>query len=201
MPFVPVQNVMSVDFVCDYLAHRGECSIYIHSASSVTLQKCTDLALRATDWWQDEIMPSLSDQLDFVAVKVADLTDQFSFVYENVLTTPVAGGQTGATLPSNIAACVSFRTGLRGRSYRGRNYLWGLTEPLVTDNVIQEGWRNGVIGAYQQIDTDVCDTDQAHVVVSRFQLGNPLVNGIATDVINYVMDSRVDTQRRRLKVS
>jgi hypothetical protein len=36
------------------------------------------------------------------------------------------------------------------------------------------------------------------VVVSRFQNGSPLANGITTGIINFTSDGIVDSQRRRL---
>lgn len=42
--------------------------------------------------------------------------------------TPLAGGGTGDVLPLNVASCVTLRTALAGKSFRGRTYISGFAE-------------------------------------------------------------------------
>jgi hypothetical protein len=101
---------------------------------------------------------------------------------------------------------VSFRTESRGRSFRGRNYIVGLTEDQVTGN----DFASGITGLFQAVYELLLDFGQdiawAWVVASRFSGVDPVTHdpiprttGIATVVTAVtVVDNFVDSQRRRL---
>ena len=101
-----------------------------------------------------------------------------------------AGNTGGDSVPLNLAVCVTLRTPLRGRSYRGRVYIAGWTEgqmagngwapAAVIDGAAQVGWQLGVRSG---------------------QLNNVLrAQAVVTPVLNHLSRSSVvTTQRRRVR--
>jgi hypothetical protein len=109
-----------------------------------------------------------------------------------VISHPFTGTAGGLALPPQVCLVVSLRTNLRGRSYRGRVYQGPWT---ASNNVAP-----GVPAAAAVL--DVQEQWQAHLAALAGS-GVSLVvasylHATATDVAAVSVDSRWDTQRRRL---
>jgi hypothetical protein len=104
-------------------------------------------------------------------------------------------------LPSNVTLAISFRTGFRGRSFRGRAYAVGLTEGQVTGDSVSDA----VATAYREhweafiasVQTDFPGASLA--IVSRCQDGAWLTTATVTPVETVLVDPTVDSMRKRLK--
>jgi len=91
------------------------------------------------------------------------------------------------------------RTGIAGRSFRGRTYLAGLIASEVVNNQLDGGRALGMVSGLDQVRQDMAALNFFLVVVSRVHNGAPRVTGVATTVTSILaVDNRVDTQRRRL---
>jgi hypothetical protein len=131
--------------------------------------------------------------------KVTDLADANSFAIELTPSSAIAGDLTGEGLPANVALCISFRTPARGRSYRGRNYVAGISEGDSLNSQVINGIGEALRAGYADIVNYISTTTADHVVVSRFTSGQPRTVGVATQVTSYVLvDTVFDSQRRRL---
>lgn len=110
------------------------------------------------------------------------------------------GTASGDGLPNNCGLCVSFRTGLTGRSRRGRNYTIGMTESHQAAGVVNSTYRNAVLAAYSALAANLAaNTDWVHNIASFFSNGEPRLQALKTPVTAYqVVDDFVDSQRRRL---
>jgi hypothetical protein len=92
---------------------------------------------------------------------------------------------------------------LGGRSFRGRNYLGGIPSTVLADpnNVTVEA-ADAIKSAYDNLrDTDLVAVQMAQVVYSQFTNGAPRTTGLASEVVEVIVTSRLDTQRRRMKGS
>jgi len=115
---------------------------------------------------------------------------------------PFTTGNTGAlvTAPAaaNAAQCVSLRTQFIGRSFRGRYYMGGLG---VQNQQDAQNWSTGqttALAGYFQDFMDALDAiNMTLVVVSRFASGVARVVNLATEIINVIVDTKIDSQRRR----
>jgi hypothetical protein len=114
------------------------------------------------------------------------------------------GSGGGAPLPSNVTAAVSFRTGLTGRSNRGRNYIVGLSGDEITGDSLTAGTVANWTSIFNVLGTYLVDLGAQHVVASLFHGVDvdhkpiPRIEGIAHDVTNYIVDAALDSMRRRL---
>lgn len=103
------------------------------------------------------------------------------------------------SLPNNVSFCVSFRTGLTGRSARGRNYFIGLVEGAVVDSTVNAASIDAIVDGYEAVLALNSTLSHEWVVVQRYSQGVLLPSGI-TRPINSVLavNAIVDSQRRRL---
>jgi len=111
-----------------------------------------------------------------------------------------AGISGGDALPASMAIVVTLRTALRGRSYRGRNYVGGISDSSVEGvNLVKPAFRAECVDVFNDLIGGTIVTQGAWVVVSRFHDKVPLTTGVTT-VVNTVLtvDNVLDSQRRRL---
>lgn len=105
-----------------------------------------------------------------------------------------AGSRTGDPLPPDLSMCVTYRSGLGGRSRRGRGYWPPPQEDVVQDSGFLTGaYLTAFLSGVSQLATNIgaaATPDADQVVVSR-KLGQTTV------VTSRTMDGRVDGQRRR----
>lgn len=198
MAFIPVTDVVLAELVFNQLGETTENTLYFRSATGWDIDSMVDLAEQLKAWWTAERRPGVPNTISLVSVKVTDLTTQSSPGIIDVNGLPLAGQATAEALPNNVTASISFLTALRGRSFRGRNYVIGMTDLHVAGNVISPAFIEEITTAYEELGTYVISNDAEHVVVSRYADLQPRVTGVATAVTGYQMENIVDSQRRRL---
>lgn len=116
----------------------------------------------------------------------------YPLVADNIGTAP------GSAAAANAAVVISLRSGLVGRSYRGRFYVGALS-----NTNLQDAQNIGTAAAsfYATTFQDFMDAldaaGQALVVVSRFAAGVARLVALTTEVISIIVDTKVDSQRRR----
>lgn len=104
----------------------------------------------------------------------------------------VTGGTTGAAVPPNACAIFTFRTGIRGRSHRGRMYLGGVYSGLLGTPTTQ--WSSTALTNFALCITTWNNTNVTngitHEVLSRKL-------GVATPVLQIVARAYIGSQRDR----
>jgi len=148
----------------------------------------------------------VSNAVQLVEVVVTDMSSltggQVSF------SPPIGefGGKGGPPLPSNVSLSISFRTALRGRSFRGRNYVVGLAvDDQLDQNSIKPTVMSAWVDAYTELIALASGAGATWIVASRFSGvdgdGHPVPRaaGVTTPITNVVAtDNTIDSQRRRL---
>lgn len=200
MPFQPALDVAEVRFrfilggePCNNIQH------YQFLAGAPSLSDVEALTLFMSIWCSSQLMPQLSEQVFFDTVFVRDLTAQFSF--ESADFGGQAGGIAGDVEPNNVAPCISFRTGLSGRSLRGRNYIVGAPASKVTGNLIDPDWATTLRGVYNQnsLISGSGPPGWMWIVLSRVFNGAPRPTAFGQEIRQVVFtDLVVDSQRDRL---
>ena len=69
------------------------------------------------------------------------------------------GGVAGDCLPNNIAAVISKRTALRGKSYRGRIYIPGVSEDDNVNNALTAGAKTRLDTLANKLDDQIIDAN------------------------------------------
>jgi hypothetical protein len=114
------------------------------------------------------------------------------------LTTDNVGTGSGAALAANAAMCVSLRTNFTGRSFRGRFYLGALSGPDQADAQNFTTTATGLMAGFMEDFLDALNTiNMVLVVVSNYANNVARVIALATEVISIIVDTKIDSQRRR----
>jgi hypothetical protein len=151
------------------------------------------------DWAVDNILPSVSADLTIREVFGTSMESDTAPTGSVVPDTTQAGDIPAFSAPGGTCLSVTFRTGNRGRSYRGRNYISGIPSSALSGNQINPLFAASMVAAYNTLRTDVPELMGTWVVVSRFSAGAPRVTGVTTPVTAVaVHDLNLDSQRRRL---
>lgn len=111
---------------------------------------------------------------------------------------PIVGTEVSEEIPASVALVVSHRTDYTGRSRRGRTYLPGLTEGNVGGNGVDAGAVTAAATYMESVDTLLASEDLDMVVYSLWSQGVERVTPLPTLITSRIINSRVDTQRRRL---
>lgn len=206
MPFVPATRTALVEVRASQGLQEVENTLYFRYADPVDSTMLIELGERVLLWWQDDLAPIINSNVTLREIVVTDLTTATS---PQITITP-PGTNTGTNLAppltNSVTLTVSFRTANRGRSFRGRNYVVGLSSSDLEDsNNFKETTLTAVISSYLELFTVATDTTTTWVVVSRFSgvdsSGKPIPRATAVSTpVNAVVivDPIADNQRRRL---
>jgi hypothetical protein len=205
MPFVPVPNTVMVEAIYEWDGQRVENTFYFERLSEPTLEEVTLFLEGINTIIQTELLPLLSNAIQLVELVATLLTTAESFSVSKTISPPVTGGVVGESVPSNVSYVITFKTALRGRANRGRNYVPGLPNAAVDTNTIVAGTRTGLLDFYTTLRAGASEGGWSMVVVSRYSgvdaQGKPIPRlvGQTTPISSFVtFDSTVDSQRRRL---
>jgi len=206
MAFIPVANTVEFEMrmLCD--GQKVENTLYFGRNFAPTAAQMLALATLLANWWGTEYANFVADTVDLVEVYATDLTSVSGPTVSYVPPSTISGSLALEVEPNNVSLCVSFRTANRGRSFRGRNYVVGLTEPALVKSTVQPSTVTAILAAYNQLLSIGTASGWSWEVVSRFSgvdptTGKPIprTTGVRTPITSVVVvDPVADSQRRRL---
>jgi hypothetical protein len=206
MTFVPCLNTALIEFRMLYDRQNVENTIWVQKSSAWTAPTLALAAENALGWWNGSFAILASNSLSLREVVATDMTTATSG--QTALDGEGAvGSDTGQGMPGNVSLAVSFRTALRGRSFRGRNYIVGIPRGFVEEeSTASEDYVASAIAAYSALISGTFESGQAWVVASRFSGVDPTTKkpipraaGVMTPITNVVIvDDTTDSMRRRL---
>lgn len=201
MAFIPVPNVAEVNL--GYTADLGwtwSNGLHFYNPSGWTTSTLGLIAITAADAW-DEVMTGIfAANCNLTKVSARDLSSALGAYYDYTLPTPVAGVRSGQAMALQVAMTVTQRTALRGRSYRGRIFHYGLANE---DKQNEKSWQSAVAAEVQSaysamIAAIEIDGDCTNVVISRYAGKSSRITGVSTPVTAIQGRLKIATQRRRL---
>lgn len=199
MVFQPAPNTIEVNCRCTLLGERVENTLYFEVAGTPTLADVTGITNMVDLWFTGDLLPLLSSAVVITEIYGRSLAAASAPEFIDTSNAGADGGQAAAPMPGNVSWAVKFTTGLTGRSYRGRNFIFGLTEAQVTGNQLDGSQADLIVAAYENLIADAIAADATWVVLSRIQGGVVLANAIGAPIIGVgYTDLNVDSQRRRL---
>lgn len=207
--FVPVADVGEF-VVVQQLFGQNVLNVYhIKKEGGWTSASLATMCEALISAYNDHIASNQSTDIQYIIVRARDLTTAAGAVAE-VNFPPLSGGDAGASSsPGNVAFCVSHKTGLAGRSFRGRTYLAGITETATQGNVLAPASVNNIVAAFDALDGVITAAGGTWGVVSRYsgytqsppkykKIPTPRAAGIFTDIINNSADANLDSMKSRL---
>jgi len=148
-------------------------------------------------WWSTNCKAKCMVGTILTNVLVNDLTSESG--WQASYTAGTAGTVTGDPAPNNAAVVVKFLSGLRGRSYRGRNFFGGVPgNVLAANNLWTTVFAASVGAAYVALNPALLSLNVEHVILSRYEAKAPRSTGHVQPVVSYVADTHIGSMRGRL---
>jgi len=203
MAFIPVPDTVQVELIYDTPAGTAENTLWFHyeGTGDITEFAISTLCGEIVQWWVTEVMAFVCDEITLREVIGTDMSTEISEAGSSPA--DAVGVRADNVLPQNVTMAVSFRTPNRGRSYRGRNYVVGLGEGQVANDIVGATWTVGYVDAYAALPSYLPvvlgDPQWNWVIASRYTNNAPRTTGVFSSVTAVqVTDDYVDSQRRRL---
>lgn len=198
MPFIPLPLGIrvAVEFIKD-----GSLVVNVHhvtTALPITTVNLTALAMVFRNWWTTTGKAQANAGTALSRVVVTDVSVASGLQVISAPGLPEAGTIAGVDTPSNVALALSWRTGYSGRSFRGRTYFAPLQAGDVATNYVSVSRVASIQAAYATLRTNLATAGYPLVIASFYNNGAPRAAGVATPVTELIVNTRVDTQRRRL---
>jgi len=172
--------------------------LVVSKDGTVVIGDLTDAIAVVTDWWTDNSADTLfSNDTELVEIQATDVS-----VADSIQSIASLSGYVGSIdsdpISLNSGLVSSWRTDRIGRSYRGRNYWAGFPETYSNGRQISGspllGFSNSMAALLDAFDT----ASLPLVVASKYHLGAPRSTAVVTPVTHVIVNSGLDTQRRRL---
>jgi len=196
--FIPVPNVCQLESFYTSGGQQMENVFHLQQDTPFDLSRLEDACTDLETWINANWHGVASEDISWVGARATSLESDSAPSFEPTIAEPVDGTITSPILPLNCAAVISWKTALRGRSYRGRTYHVGLTESTVDNSTINSTMRGGLVTAYLALLAVFVADDLQPVIVSRYHDLAPRTTGVATAITSLACDDTVDSQRRRL---
>lgn len=199
MPFIPVPGAALVEIRASLDSQEIENTLGFYRADEeVVPANLLDLADSVEALWAANALPLLPNTYVMRSVVATSLESQFSYQVTSTNHAGDAGTSSFVAEPNNVSLTVQFKTALRGRSYRGRNYWPALTDGVVVNNEVTAAHVDAIVAVYTAF-LGVVAAGWTWVVISRFTNNAPRNEGVTVPVQTaLVVDNIVDSQRRRL---
>lgn len=134
MAFVTIANTCAAELRFLLNGQRAALSLAFRK-SGLTATDVQTVAEACDTWWYTYARSKQGSVVQYREVYVRSLASEDGPTYTCSTHTGVTGTMTvGDQYPNNVAKCVSFRTALRGRSNRGRNYFFGFGPNQLASN-------------------------------------------------------------------
>jgi len=200
MTFIPVPNTVGVRLIHQFLGQPITNTLYVRYSTQPDFTDLTTLAGVVANLWVNNIMNKLSNQTVLSLISLRDLTTNAGIVYDySGPPLPATGAWGGPPCPSSVATVFSLKTGLAGRSYRGRLYLGGFSEQQTDGNFLLSSILNALRDGLLAVIDGINDANRQVVVVSRYNENQPRQTAVTTPVQSVqVRTFRLASQRKRL---
>lgn len=200
MAFVPAPNIAQVEWRCTRNGQQIENRLMVNMLADPTSNMLTALAVTMWDWWENIHAPHISDEvlLREVVVTYLGVANGLQVTYAPDTTT--TGVLTVGALPNESAFCVSLRSGLRGRSARGRWYTVSVVfDQMVDANFLTSTAVSDFVADLNALLTEITNSGYLPVIVSYRTNNAPRVGGPVYFIITNAtaVDAGVDSMRRR----
>lgn len=199
MAFQPAPLVWGVELRFTQNNQEVENTLYFRRTVPAAEEQAADLAAALSNWYAASLRPIQSNQVTLREIYVRDLGSNEFIDYTLTFISGNVGERTSPAMPNNVTLSVSFRTGIGGRTARGRNYFIGLTDNQVTNNNVEPSEATLIVAAYEDIIADVNSVELKWCVVSRYLNKTKRTEAVSRDVTAVALaNTVVDSQRRRL---
>lgn len=198
MAFIPALNTLRVSLE---FTHNGRPVVnvfYLKKSAPIIAIDLVNVGTALVTWWDFFFKPYTGNSLSLNSVNMRDMTTDAGIFNNFVTGLPSVGALAQEPLPNNVALVSSFRTLQVGRSYRGRVYQSGLTETQIGGDAVTVGLASQYASAWSAMNSYVGPNGFEFVVASFRHNNVPRGTAVLTPVTSIIVNTRIDTQRRRM---
>lgn len=150
-------------------------------------------------WWGTDLVPLLNVGYAYVqtlARGLENLNDYEATVSDTAGSGTVTGGPAG----NNAALCLTHRSGLTGRSARGRTYIGGIpASVMLSATTVTTTFVNDIVNAFDNILSVASAAGWVFSVLSRYSGGAPRTTAVHFPIVSIeARNNEIDSQRGRL---
>lgn len=171
---------------------------HVTTTDPIITIKLFDIADLFEAWWRNSLSDNFSDEIALHTVTAQNLDVANGEKIVLAVSPAVPGAGVDTAVPNNVAIVATLNTAKTGRSFRGRSYLAGLERSELVGNNIGTGRAAGIVSDYAILTASLELENNTLVVASFYHDNQPRAEGVATPVESFSVNTRVDTQRRRL---
>lgn len=199
MAFIPIPNGIALTFYFTSASQNWQFSLTLRkSAGEVEITDLQQATADGSAWWTSFLKPQLATSTSLTSIVASDQSVEGGNQYQATVNEAATGS--GSAVPLNACVVISGRTAKRGRSYRGRSYLSGLRDAIlgVSMNAISSAFASTLAGGFASLASTLDGHGLDHVIASKQHNGAPVNPAETNEVTAYVVDTNIDSQRRRL---
>ena len=198
-PFIPFPFTIQAEMIYEIQNQIVENVLHYHYSLPIDEETLTQLKNALLAWWNTSGKLNATTVMSLTRIKCTDLSSESGPAIDFTVSPTVAGTHAGNPMPLNCAMLLKLTTGLRGRSYRGRMYICGLTEDQVVDNEVDPASLAVLSSRYQGlVAPSAAGFNFQLVIASRFHNGAPRTVGQTVTVVTAALTPEIVTQRRRM---
>lgn len=213
MPFIPAVNTAQIKLNQQLHGQTVQNVFYATNNDGWSSDELAALCNAVISWWNDALADELHSDMHLVSVSARDMSTEDAAGVE-IQAPPLSGGNknTGGGMPGNVALAIKFKSGLTGRNRNGRLFLAGMSEEDVNGNTITDAVRDQILIDFGTLRDTLLGFGWTPVVASFYDgtvltdLPNgetrkrpvPRAMALLTPIVQYVADTNLDSQRRRL---
>jgi hypothetical protein len=200
MAFVPFSRAAAVSVNYLWFGQQVQNTLWFDYNDAIDSEALDDLAEQVEVYVFEEMLPLMSEDITFNSVEARAQREPEDLYAISRVHSGEIGGVATPSMPNSVTLSVSFRSGLTGRSRRGRNYWLAIPTTQVVDNLINGTYLEGVLDAYEgMIGAGSVAAGWQWVVASKYANGVQREQGLTTNIVGVtIVDNIVDNQRRRL---
>jgi hypothetical protein len=203
-PLLPVPNVLKIEFLGTNQGKNWANVMHAEWAgSSPFIADVLDVATQAYEAYESHFLPVIEENAVLQGCQVTDLSSNLGA--QALYTESNAGGMTGPTFSAQVACVISWHVARRYRGGHPRTYLPPPEQTQIFDTSHWKdtfvssalGAANSFMGAVNAITTTELTSvtlGQVSYVLNKARRDPPIFERFETVSV----DSRIDTQRRRL---
>jgi len=198
MPFVPAPDTVrvAINYISETLEEATNVLHFVNTEGIVTTTSIGELLTVIKAWQAEEWAPVASEDWQTDYYEVRALETQEGIIVQDIETIP--GELTSPSLPAQNTIAISLRTGLTGRSRRGRLYHVGIGETNAIGSRISVAYATNLAAAYTALRTALVPTDWRWVVASFVSEGAPRTAALLTPITNCILvDTVIDSMDTR----
>jgi len=198
MPFIATPNGVRVTFEATQNGVPVVNGYHVDAGTSPTVEILQDITDIFHQWWVDDVRGGLHESYVLEAIVATDISEEDGIQTVTTYITDNTGVVTGDPMAANAALVMSWRTAQTGRSFRGRTYVGGLPQAPLTDaQHVDISYAGGFVTAGVNLIEVLETAGYVLSVLSTIANGVQRVAGLLTQILSVVVDTKIDSQRRR----